>query len=1606
MNAMQGWEENTMMKRIMSLMLALVLTFNLIQVSSVSYATELNETNKDENSYVETTDDNAVSSGLTNDMTITSTNSIGTMLQSELTDVVEEQEQNDGYNIFSVEVEGTEAIVEYEAVEDCHLVVSIYDNEGNQMIGSGATDVSATETEVTVAINIDSMPTYFYTRAYLVEKDTLMPLCQEYKSELYTQAMQEFLAKTPEDFDPEKVLEIEEESNSFVVFSEATQIIPYNADYNTIEQMDETNRKYIIANPDEKFSALEVGDVFSYEYEDGHVLIVDIATIENQENKLVITGNEVDMGEVFEYVRIDTDFSVEDSTVDPSTCDEGVTYLGSATSNEEVEIANVNMQGVQTYALQRGTDTEVSAGRELKFEVGEKDSNGNIKGLYGSLAFKAAGVFKVYEAPDAEYVELRIDVTINGIVEFAKEIEENYDLARIAFAPAPGVTISFTPQIIFEAKAAIKYEAEVKFVIGVKVEGDEVVNISKKPKITHKLAMEGTVFIGISLEPSIDLIHECVFDINLTAKTGVEFKLESTDKFTNESKGIQHDCEGCFEGDISLELDISGSIQLASIKFLTYNVDILNIKSKISDMYVSISHGEFGLEKCPHLKYRVTAMVVDTNNFPFEGVTVCDEYETDADGMVEFYLKRGKYRATAKKDGYIVNANTLDLFEIKDKEKLAYFIMIPDPNAGGSGSGKDEDPTEEEEPTEEEIISDETFPDANFLQYVMEEIDVDGNGELSNSEIMSTTWIDCSSLGISDLSGIELFTELSYLNCSSNNLTKLDVSKNTELYELICYSNKLTSLAISNNTNLMMLECGDNNINALDVSKNTNLEELWCSGNNISILNVSNNFDLLKLGCGDNNINTLDLNNNTELVELACDGNELANLNVSNNIKLRYLNCENNKLTNLDVSKNTQLWGLHCDENDISALDLENNTELMSLSCDECSIQELDLSHNTNLDSVFCSDNLVLCALNIQNCEKLTWLSCGGNNLPILDLSTNVMLEWVNVSDNTLSEINVNKCESLTTLACDGNKLTQLDVSGCKKIESLACSDNELYLLNTNNCSLLSYLRCDNNKLTNLNLKDNINLDGIDCSDNLLESLDLSNNFELTWIYCDHNQFKSIDVTNNTKLYNLSCDDEVEVIGYNTASDSVTEVKEVAEILETSSATTSTSSNTYKDEPLDVLLEANLITSTATDTQNSYTGLYSNEVYNFYVFQDAPQDIPFGSVFTENNLLYVKQYVSDENGSLNIEYSPVSDNTDATEVLVCAQKIDIANGYEISVDDLIYNGTKQTPAVCLYVHDELLVGGRDFNIEGDTVVSEVGQYTLSLVGIGKYAGVVEVTFSVVGDSVVPVTSIVLNKTALKLAIGEQAVLSATVTPNDAIGKSVTWKSSNPKVATVDANGKVTAIAEGTANIIVTATDGSGVETQCVVTVTKKQEATQQPTTEQQPEEKPTTTEQSSTQSPTTQQPATTKTLPKVGTKKTLSGAQYKVTKSTSKTKEVIFVKPSSNKKTSFSVPATVKIDGYTYKVTAIADKAFKNNKKIKSVIIGKNVKKIGKEAFRGCKKLKKITIKSEALKSVGKNAIKNIDKKATIKVPKKQYSKYKKLFKSKTGYKKTMKIKK
>ena len=117
--------------------------------------------------------------------------------------------------------------------------------------------------------------------------------------------------------------------------------------------------------------------------------------------------------------------------------------------------------------------------------------------------------------------------------------------------------------------------------------------------------------------------------------------------------------------------------------------------------------------------------------------------------------------------------------------------------------------------------------------------------------------------------------DVTFLDCFNNQLTALDVSKNTALRELECCSNQLTALDVSQNTALTSIDCYCNHLTTLDVSKNTVLTKLDCHNNQLTALDVSKNTALTSLGCAYNQLTTLDVSKNTALTSLNCCGNQI-----------------------------------------------------------------------------------------------------------------------------------------------------------------------------------------------------------------------------------------------------------------------------------------------------------------------------------------------------------------------------------------------------------------------------------------------------------------------------------------------------------------------------------------------------------------------------------------------------------------------------------------------------------------------------------------------------------------------------------------------------------
>jgi hypothetical protein len=302
------------------------------------------------------------------------------------------------------------------------------------------------------------------------------------------------------------------------------------------------------------------------------------------------------------------------------------------------------------------------------------------------------------------------------------------------------------------------------------------------------------------------------------------------------------------------------------------------------------------------------------------------------------------------------------------------------------------------------------IPDAVFKSRLVNNaaINIDIDREIQVTEAAAFTGqLNISTGGsnspISDLTGIEAFTALTYLNCIGNNLTSLDFSGNTALTFLNCGYNDLTSLNISANAALETLYSQNNLLTSIDVSANNALALLNISHNSLTSIDLSSNFNLGAFYCYNNQLTDLELSANTVLETLYCHNNQLTSLNFPNSVD--YLECQYNQLTNLDVSANAALWRLICNNNQLTSLDVSANTALVTLYCNHNQITSLDVSDITVMVSLLCNNNQ-LTSLNVKNGNNINFNAFDARNNPNLfcievDNAAYSNVNWSNGKDVT-----------------------------------------------------------------------------------------------------------------------------------------------------------------------------------------------------------------------------------------------------------------------------------------------------------------------------------------------------------------------------------------------------------------------------------------------------------------------------------------------------------------------------------------------------------------------------------------------------------------------------
>ncbi|MGK0379491.1 T9SS type A sorting domain-containing protein [Patiriisocius sp. Uisw_017] len=201
------------------------------------------------------------------------------------------------------------------------------------------------------------------------------------------------------------------------------------------------------------------------------------------------------------------------------------------------------------------------------------------------------------------------------------------------------------------------------------------------------------------------------------------------------------------------------------------------------------------------------------------------------------------------------------------------------------------------------------IPDPNFKNALLSmnpDIDANNDGEIQVAEAQETTTISVNAAFIDDLTGIEAFVNITYLDCTSNNLTFIDVSNNTALEVFLCYENELTSIDISNNSSLFQFECRFNQLTSIDVNSNPNLLLFSMGNNTIAELDFSNNPILSILECRETLLENLDLSANSNLFSLICNNNmqfQSINLQNGNNENITFDGIYSSNFENLPILK-------------------------------------------------------------------------------------------------------------------------------------------------------------------------------------------------------------------------------------------------------------------------------------------------------------------------------------------------------------------------------------------------------------------------------------------------------------------------------------------------------------------------------------------------------------------------------------------------------------------------------------------------------------------------------------------------------------------------------
>ncbi|MBQ8210134.1 MAG: leucine-rich repeat domain-containing protein [Clostridia bacterium] len=676
------------------------------------------------------------------DVKYEATNVLGELI---LDNAESKQEENTEYLIQSVSIEGTTATVDLKNSAACYVVVAVFEQKGKKMLASGKADVDAKEyvddDTVTVEIEIDEMPDYFYVKAFLVDESNV-PLCKSYETNEYTKEYEEFIQKTTADFDADRVINLDEKKdNNFLVVSDDATIVEFENGTNTVVTDDYANGVYVIENADEQVKNLKKDDIFYYKYGSGEseYIIIKVDKVQINEDTVTLTASKVEsISELFQFIKIDE--TSTDSVFDETEMADGVTHESVAIAPMGYDInIDGSMGAVEKWAIQ----LELSDNIEIAADITGNFTFG-LKIFYDVLLF----------GDDYFYIELTATSGFDVSVAVTGKIDCEIPLGKVGFNFFGSIKAEVPLNFIFEAEAELSLSwslAEV--VVGFSYDSNtgEFVNKNKTSALEydHELEIKVKFFAGFELKPEAKVLDWV--EISVSARAGLEVNIEP---LVLDPEEAVHDCGTCL--DIDFYLVTSQSVSAKFFDIFNKKTVFGNIKLLWFSAYYSDSFG-FGLDNCPNIRYAVNIYVTDEKRDPLSDVVINDEYKTDENGMLTIYLASGIHTITAKFENGEVRTETV---KIVDKKVTVY---ISKNDSGVYKSGKCGD-------------------DIIWMLYNDGELVINGSGSMTDwNSIESVVWYPYASYIKKVLigNGIDTISKYSFYACE--NLVDVIVGDNVSI---------------------------------------------------------------------------------------------------------------------------------------------------------------------------------------------------------------------------------------------------------------------------------------------------------------------------------------------------------------------------------------------------------------------------------------------------------------------------------------------------------------------------------------------------------------------------------------------------------------------------------------------------------------------------------------------------------------------------------------------------------------------------------------------------------------------------------------------------------